>query len=105
MLYLRSPAVTICQVIFKGFPVSRAPLYIVAQIFGGYIGALCTIAINRTPIFAYEAGLRAAGEEAAIFTAAGPAGIIALFPAAGRTYGDMVTNEIIGAVSLKTASL
>lgn len=91
------PAVTICQVIFKGFPISRAPLYIVAQIFGGYIGALCTIAINRTPIFAYEAGLRAAGESAAIFTSSGPAGIIALFPAAGRTYGDMVTNEIIGA--------
>lgn len=40
-----------------------------------------------------ELGFRLKGQEAAIFSSQGPAGIIALFPAAGRSYGTMFANE------------
>lgn len=91
-------AITLCQVIFKGFPIRKAPFYILAQILGGYAAALCTYLVNRGPILALDAELRAKGEEAVIFSQAGPAGIIALFPAPGRTMADLVTNEIIAAL-------
>lgn len=92
------PAITICQVIYKGFPISKAPFYIVAQILGGYIGALMTYAINKHEMDQVVLLLRSEGQDAVIFSPSGPAGIIALFPAAGRPYSDMFANEFFGAL-------
>ncbi|CAO1630218.1 unnamed protein product [Parajaminaea phylloscopi] len=87
------PAITLCQVVFKGFPLKKAPMYIFAQLLGGFCAALVTYLCNREPIQMIDAGLRLAGKEAQIYSAAGPAGIIALFPVAGRSYGTMFANE------------
>lgn len=84
------------QVIFKGFPLRKAPLYIIAQLFGGFIAALCVYAANKSAIDEYEELLIASGKyDAVMFTANGPAGILALFPS-DRTYGTMFMSEMIG---------
>lgn len=91
------PAITICQVIFKGFPLRKAPLYILAQLVGGFVASLITYACNKEAMGQLELGLRAAGQSAQIFSSAGPAGIIALFPPANRSYGEMFANEFFAA--------
>lgn len=55
-------------------------------------------AINREPLDLIAAGLRAKGQEATIFSSAGPAGVMALFPAAGRSWGTMFMNEFFGSI-------
>lgn len=65
---------------------------------GGFVAALCTIGANRSPLDLIALKLKAAGMEAQIFSASGPAGVVALFPAQGRTYGEMFFNEFLAAL-------
>lgn len=80
----------------------KAPLYILAQLTGGFVAGLMVYAINREPLDLIAAGLRAQGKEAAIFSSTGPAGTIALFPAE-RSYGTMFMNEFFGAMFIGLA--
>ncbi|KAF5359551.1 hypothetical protein D9756_003402 [Leucocoprinus leucothites] len=89
------PGVTIVHVIFRGFPVSKAFRYIVAQIFGGYLA--CMLVYYQWRPFVHEMvdGLAAAGEEALMFTPNGPPGAFALYLPPGMTLGSIFLNEFV----------
>jgi glycerol uptake facilitator-like aquaporin len=87
------PAMTIAQVIFRGFPLKKAPLYILSQTFGAFLASLMVYASCRSSFTAYTAKLVASGHREAIFTPAGPAGTIAIFPSPGRDLAEIFANE------------
>lgn len=95
---LPCPSVNSCQTLFRGFPARKLPLYIAGQLTGGFVAGLMIYAINREPLDLIATGLRLKGQEAVIFSSSGPAGAIALFPAAGRSYGTMFMNEFFGSL-------
>lgn len=90
------PGFTIAQVIFKGFPAWKAPLYIFSQLLGAFLASLMVYASWRSNFVAYTAELVAAGNREAIFTPTGPAGILAIFPTPGRDLGEIFANEFFG---------
>lgn len=87
------PAFTLAQVIFKGFPARLAPLYIAAQLLGGFVASLMVMACWKDELLGITKLLTAEGKAAEIFTASGPAGAIALFPTPGRSLGSIFANE------------
>ncbi|SOV03848.1 related to aquaporin 3 [Ustilago sp. UG-2017a] len=87
------PAFTIAQVVFKGFPIKLAPLYIAAQLVGAMVASLIVIGSWHEELMHITHLLRATGKGAQIFTAEGPAGVIALFPTPGRSLGSIFVNE------------
>ncbi|PWN86782.1 aquaporin-like protein [Acaromyces ingoldii] len=87
------PAITIAQVIFKGFPLRKAPLYIFAQLVGGFVAALMVYAMYKFEMDSFGAELIAGGKRAQIFTPQGPAGIIAIFNTPGRPLGQVFATE------------
>ncbi|PWN50989.1 aquaporin-like protein [Violaceomyces palustris] len=88
-----NPCITIAQIVFKGFPVRKAPAYIGAQLLGGFVASLIVIAIWHHELVEVTELLRSKGEAAVVFSASGPAGTIALFPTAGRSMGSIFANE------------
>ncbi|PWY97625.1 aquaporin-like protein [Testicularia cyperi] len=92
------PAFTIAQVVFKGFPISKAPFYIAAQLLGGFVASLIVVACWHDELLKVTALLKATGKAEEIFTAAGPAGAIALFPTPGRSMGSIFANEFFADV-------
>ena len=66
-----SPSFTIAFVLFKGFPIRKAPYYIVSQIAGAFVGALIVAAIFHQQLAEVTAGMKALGLEKAIFSAQG----------------------------------
>ena len=87
---------TIAQVIFKGFPIRKAPFYIIAQLFGAFLASLMIYAMWRTEMLAYTAELTLAGKREVVFSPSGPAGILAIFPTPGRSLGEIFANEFFG---------
>lgn len=87
------PAMTIAQVIFKGFPIRKAPLYIFSQILGAFVASMMIYATWHTNFQSYAAELIATGKREAIFTPTGPAGVLAIFPAPGRTLTEQFASE------------
>ena len=87
------PAFTIAQVVFKGFPIKLAPLYIIAQLIGAMVASLIVIGSWHDELMKITHLLKATGKTATIFTAEGPAGVIALFPTPGRSLGSIFVNE------------
>lgn len=92
------PGFTIAQVVFKGFPITKAPFYIAAQLLGGMVASLIVVACWHDELMNVTALLRATGKAEEIFTAAGPAGAIALFPTPGRSMGSIFVNEFFADV-------
>ncbi|TKY86197.1 hypothetical protein EX895_005022 [Sporisorium graminicola] len=92
------PGVTIAQVVFKGFPVKLAPLYIMAQLVGSTVASLIVIGSWHDELMKITHLLKATGKTAVIFTAEGPAGAIALFPTPGRSMGSIFINEFFADV-------
>ncbi|KIP11551.1 hypothetical protein PHLGIDRAFT_99331 [Phlebiopsis gigantea 11061_1 CR5-6] len=91
-----NPAITICQIIFKGFPIPKACRYIVAQLLGAFLAALLVYAQWNNNIKAAEAALTAVGKyDAVMFTPQGPAGIFALYAPAGSKLGQVFLNEFV----------
>ncbi|EJT99388.1 aquaporin-like protein [Dacryopinax primogenitus] len=89
-----NPCVTIANIVFRGFPLRKAPFYIVAQILGAFVACLVVYLQYRDVILQMEAGLAAAGELDAInFTAQGPAGIFGLYVTPGTNLGIVFWNE------------
>lgn len=62
---------------------------------GSFVASLLIYVMFKPEIDGYEALLRAGGLDAQIFTKTGPAGIFALFPAAGRSSGTNFVTEFI----------
>lgn len=92
------PGFTIAQVVFKGFPIKLAPLYIAAQLVGAMVASLIVIGSWHDELMKITHLMRATGKGAEIFTAAGPAGVIALFPTPGRSLGSIFVNEFFADV-------
>jgi len=89
-----NPCVTIAFVIFRGFPIRKAPLYILSQIFGAFVACLVVYLQYRDVVLELEAGLAAAGVLDSInFTPNGPAGIFGLYAPAGSNLGIVFWNE------------
>ncbi|GAA5948675.1 hypothetical protein JCM3765_004970 [Sporobolomyces pararoseus] len=91
-----SPSFTVAFVLFKGFPIRKAPWYILSQIIGATLGALVTAGIFHQQLAEVTAGMKALGLEKAIFSAQGPAGIFGLMPGAGQELKWAFFNEFIG---------
>jgi len=90
------PALTLAQVVFKGFPIRKAPGYIIAQLAGAFVASLMVYAMWRTEMLEMTELLTAAGKRAQVFSPEGPAGILAIFPTAGRNLGEIFANEFFG---------
>ncbi|KAI0683379.1 aquaporin-like protein [Cytidiella melzeri] len=91
-----NPAVTICLVIFKGFPPLKAVRYIVSQIIGAYLAAMMVYAQYRPTIRAVEAAMVAKGIfETVNYTPSGLAGIFACYAPAGADLGLALLNEFV----------
>jgi len=91
-----SPCITIAFTIFRGFPVKKAPGYIIAQIFGAYVASLLIYHQWRVFIVEAEAALKLAGVYDQVqFTPSGTAGIFALYLPPGQTYGRVFLNEFV----------
>lgn len=54
----------------------------------------------RTEMLEMTAALTVAGKRAQVFSSQGPAGIIALFPVAGRNYGEMFATEFFSDIAI-----
>ncbi len=74
------PGFTIAQVVFKGFPIKLAPLYIAAQIVGAMVASLIVVGSWHDELMKITHLLTLGKKTSTIFTAEGPAGVIALFP-------------------------
>ncbi|KAF8627016.1 hypothetical protein AX15_004597 [Amanita polypyramis BW_CC] len=91
-----NPCITICFTIFRGFPVKKAPGYIVAQIIGAYVAAVIIYHQWEVFILEAEAVLKKAGlYDQVVFTPSGTAGIFALYLPPGQTYGRVFLNEFM----------
>ncbi|KDN37595.1 aquaporin-like protein [Tilletiaria anomala UBC 951] len=90
-----NPCVTISLWLYKGFPAWKIPIYIMCQLLGGLLGGFLVVACWHDELLAIAAELTAKGKEAVIYSASGPAGVIALFPTPGRSYGAIFATEFI----------
>ncbi|GAA93901.1 uncharacterized protein L969DRAFT_92190 [Mixia osmundae IAM 14324] len=92
-----SPCYTIAFVIFKGFPLRKAPFYILSQILGAFIASLFVYGAYKDQLQPIATELRALGAvgEASIYSTAGPAGVFALFPNPESSFGAVALGEII----------
>lgn len=90
-----NPCVTIAFCLFRGFPLRKVPRYIFAQCLGAFIAGICVWGQYHRELGLITAALKAAGKEAQIFSSSGPAGVIAIFPAAGASMGRVFLNEFI----------
>jgi len=89
-----NPCVTIAFTVFRGFPVRKAPFYILAQIIGAFAACMVVYLQYRDVILELEAGLAAVGAlDAVNFTAQGPAGIFGMYVAPGSNLGIVFWNE------------
>ncbi|SCV69969.1 BQ2448_1363 [Microbotryum intermedium] len=97
-----SPSYTIAFAVFKGFPWRKVPFYILAQIFGAFLGGLAVYGVYKEQFDQVSAGFKALGPagEAAIFTAQGPAGVLGLFPGTAQTTNYLVAVEFLATVIL-----
>ncbi|KZT50765.1 aquaporin-like protein [Calocera cornea HHB12733] len=89
-----NPCVTIANVVFRGFPIRKAPFFILAQIFGAFVACMVIYLQYRDVILELEAGLAAVGAlDSVNFTQQGPAGIFGLYVPATSNLGIVFWNE------------
>ncbi|KAK5138029.1 hypothetical protein LTR08_005826 [Meristemomyces frigidus] len=79
-----NPAITICFVVWQGFPVKKACRYIFAQIFGAFIAGLFLMGMYWEQLAAMAEAARAAGMTSMVYNG-GPASVLCAFPAATQT--------------------
>ncbi|GJN91312.1 hypothetical protein Rhopal_004331-T1 [Rhodotorula paludigena] len=86
---------SIAFTVFKGFPLRKVPFYILSQLLGGFLAALCVYGIFSQQLKEVTAALEVVAP-AQIFTPQGPAGIFALFPSVGQELRWAFFNEFLG---------
>ncbi|BGP17094.1 hypothetical protein JCM10213v2_005103 [Rhodosporidiobolus nylandii] len=91
-----SPSFTIAFAVYKGFPLRKVPFYIIAQLLGGFVACLCIYGQYKQQLDEVFLGMTVLGESAEIFSPSGPAGLFALFPAAGQKLKYAFFNEFMG---------
>ncbi|GAA5852223.1 hypothetical protein JCM9279_006938 [Rhodotorula babjevae] len=89
-----SPSFTVAFFFFKGFPARKVPFYIFSQLLGGFLATLCVYGIYNQQFKEVVTVLEAV-KPAQIFSPAGPAGILALFPGVGQELRWAFLNEVI----------
>ncbi|PSS22047.1 hypothetical protein M430DRAFT_34057 [Amorphotheca resinae ATCC 22711] len=81
-----NPAITICFAIWQGFPWSKVPRYIFAQIFGSFLAGLFLVGQYHPQLTALAAEFRSKGMSPN--SLGGPGSVLCAFPAATQTnYG------------------
>lgn len=87
-----NPAVTICLALWQGFPWTKVPRYIAAQIFGSFMAGLILVGQYHPQLSALAAGLRAKGISPN--SLGGPGSVLCSFPGPLQTnYGYLVFIE------------
>ncbi|KAF8227312.1 aquaporin-like protein [Tricholoma matsutake] len=91
-----NPAISICFVVFKGFPKLKALRYIVAQTIGAFLAcalvyAQYKFAIDKATVVLTDAGTLGS----LLFTPEGPAGGFTLYLPSGQTLGPTFLNEFV----------
>lgn len=94
------PAFTIAFAIYKGFPWRKVPLYIFSQTLGAFIGGLLVYAQYYPQLHAETMEMIASGQQAEIFSPAGPAGAIAIFEPPFSNMGIVFVNELVSTIGL-----
>jgi glycerol uptake facilitator-like aquaporin len=91
-----SPSVTISFVLFKGFPIRKAVMYILAQVFGAYLACLVVYVQWKDLIVAAEGVLVEKGlYDTIMFTPDGPGGVFALYVLPGTNLHRVLLNEFM----------
>jgi len=99
-----NPAVTVCMMIFKGFPKIRGARYILAQMIGAYIACLLVYVQWGTFIEESVQVLRTNGQyESVMFSSTGPAGAFALYAPVGHPLGRIFVNEFVNSFVIALA--
>jgi len=94
-----NPGYTVAFALFKGFPWKKVPFYIVAQVFGAFLGALVVYVQYKQPLDALTQAAEASpGGVASVFSPAGPAGNFAFFTSPGQSLGYVFINEFVANV-------
>ncbi|KAH6679529.1 aquaporin-like protein [Halenospora varia] len=87
-----NPAITLCFAIWQGFPWSKVPRYIFAQILGSFLAGLMLVGQYYPQMSALAAEFRGKGESPN--SLGGPGSILCSFPAATETnYGYLFFIE------------
>ncbi|RUS18474.1 aquaporin-like protein [Endogone sp. FLAS-F59071] len=84
-----SPAFTVCLAIFKGFPWSKVPGYIISQITGAFLGAVLVYITNYSTINEFDGGIRSITGS----SKTGTSGIFVSLPATYVSTSYRVWNE------------
>lgn len=67
-----SPSFTLAFTVFKGFPIRKVPYYILSQLIGGFLAALCVYGVYKQQLVAITAAMRESPTTAAaIFSPSG----------------------------------
>ncbi|KUJ23140.1 aquaporin-like protein [Mollisia scopiformis] len=87
-----NPAITICFAVWQGFPWSKVPRYIFAQIFGSFLAGLLLVGQYYPQLSALAAELRAKGVSPN--SLGGPGSVLCSFPGPTQTnYGYLFFIE------------
>jgi len=87
-----NPAVTICLAIWQGFPWSKVPRYIFAQIFGSFVAGLILVGQYYPQLTALSATFKTAGLP--LNSLGGPGSVLCSFPGPTQTnYGYLFFIE------------
>ncbi|KAE9380201.1 aquaporin-like protein [Stipitochalara longipes BDJ] len=87
-----NPAITLCFATWQGFPWSKVPRYIFAQIFGSFIAGLILVGQYHPQLMLLAAGLRSKGISPN--SLGGPGSVLCSFPAVSETnYGYLFFIE------------
>ncbi|KAF8554379.1 aquaporin-like protein [Imleria badia] len=90
------PGVTISFAVFRDFPIRKAALYILAQIFGAYLACLVIYVQWKDLILVAEAVLVEKGiYDTMMFSPSGPGGIFALYVLPGTNLLRVLLNEFM----------
>lgn len=95
-----SPCYTIAFWLFKGFPAKKVPFYIVAQVFGGFVGIIAVYGVYKQQLDEITLEFTAGGLASTIYTPQGPAGVLALFTNAGQELKYVFLVEFLANVIL-----
>jgi len=87
-----NPAITICFVVWQGFPPLKACRYIFAQIFGAFIAALLLMGMYHQQFVAYDAALAKVGQTNMNFNG-GSSSVLCAFPGETQSLGFLFLIE------------
>jgi len=89
-----NPAVTVALAAFRGFPWSKLPAYVAAQVVGAFAGAALTFVTYREAFDHFDGGVRSVGGATAT------AGIFSTYPQPYLSLGGGFLDQVVGTALL-----